>query len=67
MSQIKIGDLVAHRMSKVQLVDFNPMHQRYSSTPGVVLKICHNKLLILWDSYTEWVELAYLLKISKVD
>lgn len=67
MSQIKVGDLVIHRLSKIQLFEFSLSSEKYSSSPGIVLEINCNKLLILWDSYTEWVDLAYLLKISKAN
>ena len=67
MNQISAGDIVVHKMSKVPLFDFSPLHQKYSSLPGVVLKVDNNKSLILWESYTEWVDLAYLLKVSKVE
>tara|TARA_Y100001973_G_C5178718_1_gene323585 strand:- start:948 stop:1148 length:201 start_codon:yes stop_codon:yes gene_type:complete len=65
MNQIEVGDLVTHRMSKVQLFNFD-IPRRPSSLPGIVLEINHDKLLILWETYTEWVDLAYLLKISRV-
>mgnify|MGYP001236962612 CR=1 FL=1 len=64
---ISVGDLVTHKLSKVQLHDFSKRNKKYSSTPGIVIGIDDKNLLILWDSYTEWVPHAYLLKISKVD
>ena len=67
MSQIKVGDLVVHRMSKVHRFNFEIYKESYSSSPGVVLESNENKSLILWESYTEWIDQAYLLKISKVD
>ena len=66
MSQIKTGDLVIHRMSKVPLFDFKTTKKEYSSSAGLVLEVNKDKLLILWDSYTEWVDYAYLLIVSKV-
>jgi len=64
---INVGDLVIHKMSKVQICDFNYRGTNYSAFPGLVLKKRKEKSLILWESYTEWVDHAYLLIISKVD
>ena len=66
MSQIKKGDIVVHRMSKVQQFQFNPRN-KYNSNPGVVLEVASSRALILWDSYTEWVSHAYLLIVSKAE
>ena len=66
MSLVKKGDIVAHRMSKVQQFQFNSRN-KYSSTPGVVLESNSERALILWDSYTEWVSHAYLLIVSKAE
>lgn len=66
MSQIKEGDIVVHRMSKVQQFRFN-LKNEYNSNPGVVIETRPSKSLILWDSYTEWVSHAYLLIVSKAE
>ena len=62
MKTVKPGDLVIHKMSKVQIHDFK-YKKNFSSSPGVVLEVNKEKSLILWDSYTEWVDRAYLLII----
>lgn len=62
--KICIGDLVIHKLSRVQLHDFS-QENRYSPVPGIVLDFECGKFLILWEAYTEWVCDAYLLKISK--
>lgn len=67
MKMINVGDLVIHKMSKVQICDFSHQRTNYSTLPGLVLKKRKEKSLILWNSYTEWVDHAYLLIISKVD
>jgi len=55
-------------MSKVPLYNFNTHRGSYSSLPGVVLEINKDeKLLILWNSYTEWVDQTYLLRLDKVN
>lgn len=66
MSLVKKGDIVAHRLSKVQQFQFDSRN-KYSSTPGVVLESNSKRALILWDSYTEWVDHAYLLIVSKAE
>ncbi len=62
--EICIGDFVIHRMSRVQLHDFSKSYD-CSSNPGLVIDSRDKKFLILWDSYTEWLHPAYLLKIGK--
>tara|TARA_B100001094_G_C18161531_1_gene789660 strand:+ start:2014 stop:2214 length:201 start_codon:yes stop_codon:yes gene_type:complete len=66
VSSFEAGDVVVHKMSRVQIHDFS-RYKNYSSSPGIVLKNDREKSLILWNSYTEWVDHAYLLKISKVN
>jgi len=66
MSSIKVGDLVIHKMSKVPIHNYR-VYKSYNTFPGIVLELGKEKLLILWNSCTEWVDHSYLLKVSKAD
>jgi hypothetical protein len=65
MRQIDIGDLVQHKMSKIQIHDYSA--RTHDATLGVILDLKDDKALVLWKAYTEWVDRSYLLIIDKVD
>ena len=63
MKKIEVGSLVKHRLSTLQLFEFNPRNEIPTGT-GIVIEVLKDKCIVFWkNGVIEKCETEYLLLV----